>query len=69
MKEILTDKQSFYLETTKDYIKRNNCAPFVSELAKLGGVSKPTALHHLRRLQAKGYIDISGERRGITIKE
>lgn len=69
MKQKLTDKQAFYLELVCDFIRRNNQAPFVSEVASIAGVSKYTALYHLKRLRAKGYIDISGERRGITIKE
>lgn len=52
----LTERQNEYLEFIQTFIKKNQSAPRLDEIAKNFGVTSPTAHKALETLQEKGYL-------------
>ena len=52
----LTNRQREYLDFIREFIKQNNCAPRVNEIAKEFHVTSPTVTKTLNVLQDKGYL-------------
>ena len=57
MAESLPERQRATLEALEAYWRRHGLAPSLGDLARILGVSRPTAHGHVRALQRKGYID------------
>jgi SOS-response transcriptional repressor LexA len=56
MPKDLTNRQQEYLDFIRDYIRENESAPRLDEIARHFGVSSPTAHKALDTLQDKGYL-------------
>ncbi|MCB2160513.1 hypothetical protein KQH40_00335 [bacterium] len=56
MPDALTDRQREYLEFIREYIKENDCAPQLKEIAAHFHVSSPTVTKALTVLQDKGHL-------------
>lgn len=52
----LTDRQQEYLDFIREYIKRNECAPRLNQIAAHFHVTSPTATKALKVLQEKGAL-------------
>jgi repressor LexA len=57
MSESLPERQRATLEALEAYWREHGVAPSLGDLARVLGVSRPTAHGHVRALQRKGYID------------
>lgn len=67
MPDALTDRQREALEAIREHIADNPAPPTVRELAEAIGVTATPAQSHLEALDAKGWIDRTGDSRGITV--
>jgi SOS-response transcriptional repressor LexA len=56
MPQYLTDRQQEYLDFIRDYIRENESAPRLDEIARHFSVASPTAHKALETLQDKGYL-------------
>jgi SOS-response transcriptional repressor LexA len=62
MSHALTDRQREYLEFIREYIKQNECAPQLKEIAAHFHVTSPTVTKALTVLQEKGYLYFNRDR-------
>ena len=58
----LTTRQGEYLEFIREYIKQNECAPRLEEIAKYFSVTSPTVNKILKTLEEKGYLYFSRDK-------
>lgn len=65
----LTKRQQEVLDYIALTIRERQCPPSVREIGKHFGIRSPNAvLWHLRALEKKRKIQVSGKHRGITIR-
>ena len=57
MPEVLPPRQRATLDSIEAYWREHGVAPSLGDLARILGVSRPTAHDHVRALRRKGYID------------
>ena len=62
----LTTRQQEALEALREFQMEWGYPPTRSELGDMLGVSAQTADFHLRALERKGFVEISGHARGVT---
>lgn len=68
MVSILTTKQYNILQCVQKYIAKNRYSPSLGDLQQMSGIkTKRGVVHYLEALEKKGYIQRSGNNRGITI--
>ncbi|KKQ10579.1 MAG: LexA repressor [candidate division WS6 bacterium GW2011_GWE1_36_69] len=68
MGDILTEKQILVLKAIRDFFIANTCAPSLTELQRILGIStKRGVVVHLMALERKGYIIRTNEPRGIRL--
>lgn len=65
----LTDKQQRVFDFYKSFIDENRFAPTLQEASDRLDMSRNLVHHHLHALGKKGYVAISGEKRGVKILE
>ena len=63
MPHSLTSRQREYLKFIREYIKTNECAPRLEEIAANFSVTKPTANKMLNALQDKGHISFNRDKK------
>lgn len=56
MSQVLTNRQTEYLEFIRNYIEGNECAPRLEEIAQHFYVTNPTASRTLKTLEEKGHL-------------
>ncbi len=67
----LSDRQLRILDFISEYIEKNDYPPTIREIGKAVGIASTSVVkYNLERLEAKGYIERSGEvSRGLRLKE
>ena len=65
--ESLTGRQSTVLEIIRDSISETGQSPTVGEIAAALGIERSTVHGHLKKIEDKHFITISGGARGLRV--